>query len=183
MIHHHGFYAVGIKVLIAKSLISISTSNCLEMHDMLQEMSWAIVRELCIEEPGKRDRLWVAEDVCHVLENNTGTATVRSISFHPTATTKLSAYGYKVQLHQQSAKGLWTLGKSLPDALRYLHWLAYPLKSLPRKFSTHNLVELRMPCSKVAGQIWNKGQKLGNLKVIDLSYCKHLTEVPDLEAA
>ncbi|XP_020409620.1 TMV resistance protein N [Prunus persica] len=43
MIHLHGFYAVGIKVLIAKSLISISTSNCLEMHDMLQEMSWAIV--------------------------------------------------------------------------------------------------------------------------------------------
>ncbi|VVA37567.1 PREDICTED: TMV resistance [Prunus dulcis] len=60
------------------------------MHDMLQEMSWAIVREQCIEEPGKRDRLWDAEDVCHVLENNTGTATVRPISLHPTATTKLS---------------------------------------------------------------------------------------------
>ncbi|XP_021834128.1 disease resistance protein TAO1-like [Prunus avium] len=228
MIHLHGFYAVGIKVLIAKSLISISTSNCLEMHDMLQEMGWAIVREQCIEEPGKRDRLWDAEDVCHVLENNTGTATVRSISFHPTATTKLSGaaafqnmynlrllkiydphlsskrdfqrmdiefnyinrmlkdYGLSFQLSLSLMFNNFDLSQgleSLPDALRYLHWLAYPLKSLPTKFSTKNLVELRMPCSKVVGQIWNKGQKLGNLKVIDLSYCKHLTEVPDLSGS
>lgn len=138
-----------------------------------------------------------------LLFDSQGTATVRSISFHPTATTKLSGaaafqnmynlrllkiydphlsskrdfqrmdiefnyinrmlkdYGLSFQLSLSLMFNNFDLSQgleSLPDALRYLHWLAYPLKSLPTKFSTKNLVELRMPCSKVVGQIWNKGQ-------------------------
>ncbi|CAL8991806.1 unnamed protein product, partial [Prunus brigantina] len=182
MIHLHGFYAVGIKVLIAKSLISISTSNCLEMHDMLQEMGWAIVREQCIEEPGKRDRLWDAEDIYDPHLSSKHDFKLMDIKFNY-INRMLKDCGLSFQLSLSLMFNNFDLSQgleSLPDALRYLHWLAYPLKSLPTKFSTQNLVELRMPCSKVVGQIWNKGQKLGNLKVIDLSYCKHLTEVPDL---
>lgn len=70
MLDIRGFFVVGIGVLIDTSLISISTSYCLEMHDLVQEIGWEIVREQCIE-PGKRDRLFIAEDVCHVLKNNT----------------------------------------------------------------------------------------------------------------
>lgn len=65
----HGCFQTGIRVLIDMSLISISERNCLEMHDLLQEMGQAIVREQCIENPGKRSRLWIAEDVKRVLEN------------------------------------------------------------------------------------------------------------------
>ncbi|XP_050106269.1 disease resistance-like protein DSC1 isoform X1 [Malus sylvestris] len=79
---------------------------------------------------------------------------------------------YKIDLSQ----GL----ESLPNALRYLCWDRYPLKSLPSKFSPNNLVELRMPYSRLEVPLWNKNQNLGNLKVIDLSYCTHLAEVPDL---
>ncbi|CAN6688328.1 unnamed protein product [Malus baccata var. baccata] len=71
------------------------------------------------------------------------------------------------------------LNVSLPNSLRYLCWVGYQLKSLPSEFSPDNLVELRMPYSSVE-QLWNKGQKLGNLKVMDLSHSMHLTEVPDL---
>lgn len=62
---------MGIGVLIDMSLISISGSNSLGMHDLLQEMGREIVREQCLEEPGRRNRLWVAEDICHVLKNRT----------------------------------------------------------------------------------------------------------------
>ncbi|CAN6554567.1 unnamed protein product [Malus baccata var. baccata] len=79
---------------------------------------------------------------------------------------------YKIDLSQ----GL----ESLPNALKYLYWDRYPLKSLPSKFSPNNLVELRMPYSRLEAPLWNKNQNLGNLKVIDLSYCTHLAEVPDL---
>ncbi|XP_050146221.1 disease resistance-like protein DSC1 [Malus sylvestris] len=64
--------------------------------------------------------------------------------------------------------------------LRYLYWQEYPLKSLPSNFSPQNLVVLRLPYSFAGEKLWSKNQNLGNLKVIELSFCKHLTEVPDL---
>jgi hypothetical protein len=69
LLEMHGFYAsTGIQVLIDMSLISIKYDR-LEMHDLLQEMGRAI--ESGIEDPGKRKRLWNAEDAYHVLHNNT----------------------------------------------------------------------------------------------------------------
>lgn len=72
MLDIRGFRVIrGIRILIDMSLISISTSSCLEMHDKLQEMGQEIVRKQCIEEPGKCTRMWDADDVHHVLENET----------------------------------------------------------------------------------------------------------------
>lgn len=39
--------------------------------------------------------------------------------------------------------------ESLSNKLRYLHWSAYPLESLPSTFSPEKLVELSMPNSHV----------------------------------
>ncbi|KAM1211950.1 hypothetical protein ACFX1X_003662 [Malus domestica] len=52
------------------------------MHDLLQEMGWAIVCEQCVEEPGKRKRLFNAKDVYHVLKNNMGTSAVEAVFFN-----------------------------------------------------------------------------------------------------
>lgn len=41
-----------------------------------------------------------------------------------------------------------------PDALRYLHWEEYPLKSLPLRFP-ENLVALHLPNSHVE-QLWDE---------------------------
>ena len=57
----------------------------------------------------------------------------------------------KCKLH--FPKGL----KSLPDALRYLHWYGYPLKCLPSDFSPENLVVLEMPHSQVE-KLWDQEQ-------------------------
>lgn len=48
MIDIRGLFAGGIKVLIDKSLVSISRWNSLVMHDLVQEMGRAIVYEQCI---------------------------------------------------------------------------------------------------------------------------------------
>lgn len=71
MLDIRGFFAVAIRDFIDKSLVSISTTNCLQMHDLLQEMGWAIVREQCVEDPGKCNRLCIPENVYLVLKNNT----------------------------------------------------------------------------------------------------------------
>ncbi|XP_062012758.1 TMV resistance protein N-like [Rosa rugosa] len=181
----------GIEALIDMSLISIK-SGLLWMHDVIQEMGWEIVRKECPEEPGKRSRLYTPNDVHHVLEKNTGTEKVQGISVRLNSAEEqtwtqltqalvkmynlkfLNFYGYFSQY--------WNLQdlESLPNALRYLCWPEYPLKSLPSKFSLDNLVELLMPHSQLQ-RLWNESQQiLKNLRRIDLSDSKQLVEVPDL---
>ncbi|PON79157.1 NB-ARC domain containing protein [Trema orientale] len=65
------FVHIGIDNLIDKSLITVDEHNCFQMHALIQEMGWEIVRQQSIEEPGNRSRLWFAKDVYHVFKNNT----------------------------------------------------------------------------------------------------------------
>ncbi|XP_057446582.1 disease resistance protein RUN1-like [Lotus japonicus] len=63
-VHHIG-------VLVEKSLIKISESDVVILHDLIEDMGKEIVRQESPEEPGKRSRLWFHKDVVHVLEGNT----------------------------------------------------------------------------------------------------------------
>ena len=66
-----GFFVVsGIENLIDKSLITINGNDILEMHDLLQEMGWHVVRKTS-KEPGRRSRLWEQKDISHVLKRET----------------------------------------------------------------------------------------------------------------
>ena len=65
---HHKPY-IDIDVLVEKSLITISNGT-LWMHDLLQELGKEIVRRESPKELGGRSRLWVKEDVLHVLKHN-----------------------------------------------------------------------------------------------------------------
>ncbi|CAL8082424.1 unnamed protein product [Prunus armeniaca] len=178
---------VGIKVLIDRSLISISKGR-IEMHDLVQEMGRAIVCEQRIEE---RSRLFTARDVYQLL-NNQRAATVQAISLDWSEIEKLNLndadFKKMYQLRWLHVGYSWFLehhtligSLDLPNYLSYLNWERYPLQSLPSKFSPVNLVELRLPYSQVTGsQLWNEEQKLINLKVISLRFCEYLTEVPNL---
>ncbi|ONI28771.1 hypothetical protein PRUPE_1G160400 [Prunus persica] len=160
---------VGIKVLIDRSLISISKGR-IEMHDLVQEMGRAIVCEQPIEE---RNRLFTARDVYQVL-NNQRAATVQAISFDWSEIENLN-------LNDADFRKMYQLRWLRVGYSCYLNWERYPLQSLPSKFSPVNLVELRLPYSQVTGsQLWNEEQKLINLKVISLRFCEYLTEVPNL---
>ena len=66
-----GFFGeAGLRDLVDRSLVS-TTNNFLRMHDLIQEMGRKIVLEQSKEEPGKRTRLWIPDDVRHVLKNKT----------------------------------------------------------------------------------------------------------------
>nr|XP_048320100.1 TMV resistance protein N-like [Ziziphus jujuba var. spinosa] len=75
------FVKIGLTILIEKSLIESCEKNKLWMHDLLRQVGQTIVHDEH-REPGKRSRLWDVQDVCHVLERNTGTAAVEGISFN-----------------------------------------------------------------------------------------------------
>ncbi|TQD96906.1 hypothetical protein C1H46_017511 [Malus baccata] len=181
-----GFRASVINVLIDKSLISISTSNSLQMHNLLQEMGRAIVHKQCNEEPEKCSRLFVDEDFNQELKTNTGSPTLQAIFFNRSAIQGIlwnhadseKMYDLRLLYVYNSSRNKYCKVKvSLPDSLTYLDWEGYPFNSLPSKLSPENLVEIQMRNSQVE-QL--EGQNLINLRVMDLGLSKHLMEVPDL---
>ncbi|WJX38945.1 non-specific serine/threonine protein kinase [Trifolium repens] len=187
------FFAVsGIDVLVNNALITRNDDDdSIEMHDLLVEMGRTIVNEASPKDPGRRSRLWNSEDVCDVLKYNKGTEVVEVISFNintsKTEDLSLSSDSFRsminlrylyITYHVHFPKGLeW-----LSDKLRYLHWDAFPLKSLPSTFCAEKLVVLRMANSKLR-KLWDGVQNLDNLMMIDLEYSEDLIEIPDLSRA
>ena len=53
----------GIKVLQDRCLVTI-VNNVIQMHDLIQQMGWTIVREEYPGEPSKWSRLWDVDDIC-----------------------------------------------------------------------------------------------------------------------
>uniref|UniRef100_A0A3N7FGF9 Uncharacterized protein n=1 Tax=Populus trichocarpa TaxID=3694 RepID=A0A3N7FGF9_POPTR len=161
---------IGVFFLAERCLITISNGK-LEMHDLLQEMAFEIVRQESIKELGKRSRLWSPRDVNQVLTKNLGTEKVEGIFFDTSKikeiklSSKAFARMYNLRLLKiynsevgKNCKVYLPHGlKSLSDELRYLHWDGYPLKSLPSNFHPENLVELNLSHSKVR-ELWKGDQ-------------------------
>ncbi|XP_024934597.3 disease resistance-like protein DSC1 [Ziziphus jujuba] len=203
----HSFVKLGISDLINKSLINESNIKCLgplgipmprlKMHDLLQQTGRSIVRGES-KEPGNCSRLWTAKEICHVLERNTGSATIEGISFNvseirkvvkvsPAAFSKMYNLRYlKIYaIHENNKCRLCLpqgLDSYLSDTISYFEWESYPLKTLPSDFIPENLVELRLPNNQLE-VLWDESQPLEKLKVIDLSHSKLLTQIPNLSQA
>ncbi|KAG4935751.1 hypothetical protein JHK85_050670 [Glycine max] len=203
------FAASGIEVLLDKALITISEGNHIEMHDLIQEMGWEIVRQECIKDPGRQSRLWRQEEVQNILKYNRasgkcnffylikGTDVVEGIILSLRKLTEALRLSFDFLAKMTNLRFLqfydgWddygskvpvpTGFESLPDKLRYLHWEGFCLESLPLNFCAEQLVELYMPFSKLK-KLWDGVQNLVNLKIIGLQGSKDLIEVPDLSKA
>ncbi|KAK3431496.1 hypothetical protein EUGRSUZ_E03071 [Eucalyptus grandis] len=57
---------IGVDILIERSLIK-NEYGTLQMHDLVQLMGKDIVNRECLDDPGKRSRLWLFEDVLNIL--------------------------------------------------------------------------------------------------------------------
>jgi len=66
-----GFFAdIGIRNLLDKALIRVDFKNCIQMHDLIQEMGKQVVHEESLKNPEQRSRLWDPKEVYDVLKNN-----------------------------------------------------------------------------------------------------------------
>ena len=64
------YASIGLKELVAKSLLKIMDDGVVWMHDLLEEMGKNIVFQECPDDLGKRSRLWVYEDIDKVFRKN-----------------------------------------------------------------------------------------------------------------
>ncbi|TYH46950.1 hypothetical protein ES332_D11G376500v1 [Gossypium tomentosum] len=160
------FPDIGIDVLVKKSLLNIDEHNkYLKMHDLLQEMGRTIVKEKCIDEPGKRCRLWEERDVHHVLTKNTATEMIEGIIIdNKRESNKMLNLSVNTFLKMKKLRLLKVLClsncddlKYLSNELRLLDWTGYPLRYLPSSFQPDNLVALFLPYSHIQ-QLW-KGNR------------------------
>ncbi|XP_057986651.1 disease resistance protein RPV1-like [Hevea brasiliensis] len=175
---------IGIRELIDKSLITIS-DNCVWMHDLLEEMGQEIVHRECREEPGRRSRLLLYKDVCHIFMNDTGTNLIEGVVLDymfdqgerymsSKAFLKMKALRLLILFNLNLSKDI----EYLSNELRYLEWSGYPFKSLPQTFQPDQLAELHLSYSRIE-QLWKGVRPLKLLKIIDLSYSKTLIKTPD----
>ncbi|XP_065858058.1 disease resistance-like protein DSC1 isoform X2 [Euphorbia lathyris] len=188
---------IGLRALIDKSLIIVRKHHYVQvqMHDLLQELGRGIVHQES-REPGGRSRLWNHEDIVRVLKENSGTESIEAIYLHMSKilaidvipnifarTPNLKLLRFSCPQSSKSNKVRLPLGlESFPNGLRYLHWEAYPVNTLPSNFRLMDLVELHLPYSKLI-RLPEEIKDFKNLKHLDLSFSDCLIELPELSGA
>ncbi|XP_031129542.1 TMV resistance protein N-like [Ipomoea triloba] len=177
---------IGVKVLIQKSLLYVSDEK-FQMHDLVQEMAWYIVRKDHSREPWKFSRLWIPEDICEVLSKESGTETIESIvlDFPQRTKVKINARAFvhmdrlrQLEIHN-AKQSLMSKGPSfLPQELQWLSWHKYRSEFLPESFQGEKLVGLEL-CRSSITKLWQEDKYLDKLKYLNLSYSDKLICTPD----
>ncbi|XP_040996240.1 TMV resistance protein N-like [Juglans microcarpa x Juglans regia] len=178
----------GIKRLIDKCLITVTTYNTLWMHDLLQDMGREIVRKESPKEPSARSRLWFHEDIRHVLEENTGTSNVEGIEvilpegdYHDMIRLSPKSFAKMKRLRIFKSHGAYFSGRSLDylsNELRVLDWSNCPLQSLPSNFRGEKLFDFKL----YRGRIQEISGQFKSLTRMRFFECKFLTNIPNLSS-
>ncbi|XP_062018724.1 disease resistance protein RUN1-like isoform X1 [Rosa rugosa] len=177
---------IGIKVLMERSLLTVSHGR-LRMHDLLQKMGREIVRRESPNEPSRCSRLWLLEDIKHILTNNSGTEAIEGIFVDSTESevnmdvnrksfSMMNKLRYLKINNGNLPKGL----EYLPNSLLILDWTRYPLKSLPSHFNPQKLLKLSL-CHSCIKHFRIGTEPLYNLKTIDLSHSLDLVSTPNFK--
>ncbi|XP_048634369.1 disease resistance-like protein CSA1 [Brassica napus] len=182
-----------IKDLASKFFINISGGR-VEMHDLL----YTFGKELGLQ--GSR-RLWNHKGVVGALKKRAGAESVRGIFLD------MSELKKKLPLEKCTFSGMRNLrylkfynscchreceagcklsfpeGLEFPlDEVRYLYWLKFPLKKLPKDFNPKNLTDLSLPYSEIE-EIWEGVKATPKLKWVDLSHSSKLSKLSGLQNA
>ncbi|EFH43292.1 predicted protein [Arabidopsis lyrata subsp. lyrata] len=204
-----GFFPhVGIGVLVEKCLMTIS-ENRVKMHRIIQDFGREISNGQTVQIERCR-RLWEPRTIRFLLEDAKletygdpkatythalGTEDIEGIfldisnlifDVKPGAFEnmlslrylKIFCSSYETYFGLRLPKGL----ESLPYELRLLHWVNYPLQSLPQEFDPCHLVELNLSYSQLH-KLWGGTKNLEMLKMVRLCHSQQLNEINDIGKA
>ncbi|XP_059302186.1 disease resistance protein RUN1-like [Lycium ferocissimum] len=178
-----GFHSESaIATLVQKCLLQ-SARPFLEMHDLVRDMGRELVRMESPQEPGKRSRLFIPQEVCEVLQGNKGSEKVEVLMVDPRALkgVNLSTKAFKKMKNLRVLKidNLYISGKLqlLSKNLRWLSWKRCPLKYIPSDLPAEKLVVLNLRGSNI--QEFGLNMQCCSLKELNLSDCKRLRRTPN----
>ncbi|XP_058730509.1 disease resistance protein RUN1-like isoform X2 [Vicia villosa] len=174
---------IGLRVLVDKSLISISAERKIEMHAMLEGLGRKLVQLHSTEETRKWSRLWVHKDCYDVMSENMEKnvdAIVLNGNESDTEVLMADSLSNMSRLRLLILMGVKVLGSlnNLSNQLRYVEWTSYPFMYLPSSFQPNQLVELILKYSSIK-QLWEGKKNLPNLRTLDLSYSENLIKMQD----
>ncbi|RID72707.1 hypothetical protein BRARA_C04586 [Brassica rapa] len=180
--------------LAEKAFISFE-GGYTEIHDLLARFGREIVHKQSIREPGQRQFLVDAGDICQVLCNDTlGSRNVIGIDldFSELDTELKISDGVferlsNVQFLRVKDRKPYPYSidpmTCLPRNLRILHWDYFPLTCLPSNFNPEFLVKLILTESNYLEKLWEGNKTIRNLKLMNLTDSENLNELPDLSTA
>ncbi|GJX69037.1 NB-ARC domains-containing protein [Tanacetum coccineum] len=197
------FAVTNIKVLVDKSLITISNDMSLQMHDLIQAMAREIVREESLM-PGKQIRLWNLSDVDDLLsgkkvaitkaeavevlvlllEKSSQKVHIDANDFaHMKKLRILKIYQEEERFEQKlelNGHNVIFSGNLyyLSNELSLFYWHGFPFKYLPSDFYPENIVSIDLSYSNIK-PFWTTPKCFKRLKVMKLRYCCSLTATPD----
>ncbi|CAN0842391.1 Disease resistance protein L6 [Linum grandiflorum] len=182
---------INVKILIQRSMVMIDDDNKFQMHDQLRDMGRDIVRNENIEIPWKRSRIWSDPVVEEMLVNKKGANQVKGIKLINSSSSLRHIKNEGVvdmsEIRYLEASNV-QLNGNFNNLLPNLRWLSLPnhtdddsrqgrLANLSMKklviLDLRNSEELR---EKWDG--WHRIKEASKLKVLDLSNCKKLKELP-----
>ncbi|XP_039174328.1 disease resistance protein RPV1 [Eucalyptus grandis] len=176
---------VGFDILIKRSLISIE-GGILQMHDLIQAMGMDIVNQECKDDPGRRSKLWLYDDVIDVLSRDMGDCAVKAIvlelpkptemCINPDAFTKLRRLRLLI-LHNVHNSFQGPI--CLPNELRWFEWPGCAHQIPKFSASPKKLVGLNMSKGNITG-VLKQFKDFQNLKYIKFSHCESMVHMPDL---
>nr|GLL42411.1 TMV resistance protein N-like [Ipomoea trifida] len=130
------------------------------------------------DDPKRYSRLWLPQDISQLLIGSEGTVNIQGIAFNlPVATdVKVSSEAFThmaklrlVKFHNVNAS---QAPNFLPGELRWLDWHGYPSKS-----PMACLLEVHAEATGIR-EVPSSIECLTNLRLIDVSNCKHLASLP-----
>ncbi|GJY99904.1 TMV resistance protein N-like protein, partial [Tanacetum coccineum] len=166
ILEHDWHAKAGIMTLINRCLLTVSTSNKVMMHQLLQEMGRQIVREES-KDPTKRSRVVQDDESYHVLAKGS------QIALKTGSLAKID----KLKLLQLKHVKLSGSYKSFPE-LRWLCWHECPLKTIPCSMLMTSLVAIDMTNGHL--REFESPMVLNKLKILILKGCKSLVSVRNL---
>nr|XP_007160450.1 hypothetical protein PHAVU_002G323200g [Phaseolus vulgaris]ESW32444.1 hypothetical protein PHAVU_002G323200g [Phaseolus vulgaris] len=150
---------IGMDILKDRGLISVIDGRIV-MHDLIEEMGKEIVRKECPQHPGKRSRLFNAEEICEVLRKNKGSDAIQCILLD---TSKIKLNTYQMCLNLPNLKRL-----NLSHSLK--------LTRIPDLSLSPNIEELILSyCQKLIKV--HSSIFLSKLSCLCLDHCYHLKSV------
>nr|XP_023893288.1 TMV resistance protein N-like [Quercus suber] len=197
-----GFDAtIVLSVLVERYLLTMDDNECLGMHDLLIEMGQKIILFESGRNLGKHSRLWLIEDLLHVLENDMATEAIQAIvvtqgdeeiNFEefPEGFSKMSNLRLLIIKPNSLKKKMLDILNALdhvpsdqrhlalPNNLRHLSWNYCPFKCLASNGKRKAFVHLDLQYSKFEF-LWEGVMVLAKLKFIDLSHSENLIRTPD----